>query len=57
MDIQNIKKNFWENGYAVIRNIYTKDQIIRFRNFIKKTGEEIAGSEQKDWRTLQSGNY
>ncbi len=53
MDIQNIKKNFWENGYAVIRNIYTKDQIIRFRNFIKKTGEEIAGSEQKDWRTLK----
>ena len=53
MDTSDLKKNFWKNGYTVIRNVYTKDQIIRFRNFIKKKGEEITGSEQKDWRTLK----
>lgn len=48
-----LKKSFWENGYTVIRNVYSNEQIKKFRNFIKKKGEEITGSEKKDWRILK----
>tara|TARA_B100000575_G_scaffold293142_1_gene303614 strand:- start:1402 stop:2289 length:888 start_codon:yes stop_codon:yes gene_type:complete len=53
MNTQEIKESFWKNGYAVIRNVYTDEQILRFRNFIKDKGEEITGTEKKDWRTLK----
>ena len=49
MDKENLKKNFWTNGYAVIRSVYSQDQILRFRNFIKKEGQEIVSN------TSQSG--
>ena len=48
MNTQEIKESFWKNGYAVIRNVYTDEQILRFRNFIKDKGEEITGTEKKD---------
>ena len=53
MDKENLKKIFWRDGYAVIKSVYSQDQILRFRNFIKKEGQEIVGSEQKDWRNLE----
>ena len=53
MDKETLNKNFWKNGYAVIRGVYSQDQVLRYRNFIKKKGQEIVGSEQKDWRNLE----
>ena len=53
MDKDKLKNYFWKNGYVILRNIYSDEQIHRYRKFIKKNIEEIVGQGQKNWKDLE----
>lgn len=52
MTDEKTRKNFWKNGYIIIRDVFSKNQILKFRTFIKKKSEEIVGTDKKDWRKI-----
>ena len=53
MDKKEINNFFWKNGYVVLRNIYSDEQIQRYRKFIKKNIEELVGKGKKNWKDLE----
>ena len=53
MNEKTIKENFWKNGYVIIRGIYTNEQVLRYRKFIKDKIREIVGEGQKNWKELE----
>ena len=54
MNKDELKNFFFKNGYVVLRNIYTEEQIQRYRKFIKKKIEHYIGKKQKNWKELEN---
>ena len=57
MDKQNTINFFKKNGYIILRNVYSKDQILRYRKFIKNKIQESRGLEKKNWKDLENLNF
>ena len=40
-------RNYWKNGYIILKNIYSTEQVARFRNIIKKQVTKDLGNESR----------
>ena len=57
MDKQNTINFFKKNGYIILRNVYSNDQILRYRKFIKNKIQESLGLEKKKLEGLRKSKF
>tara|TARA_B100000787_G_scaffold121418_1_gene91248 strand:- start:1021 stop:1902 length:882 start_codon:yes stop_codon:yes gene_type:complete len=46
-------RNYRKNGYIILKNIYSTEQVARFRNIIKKEVTKDLGNESRDYQFLE----
>lgn len=56
MSQQFLLEQFKKDGFIILRNIFSEDQIKKFRSFIKDKVEADFGKKQTNWKELEQKN-
>ena len=49
--------NFWKDGFIIIRDVYSKDEISEYRNFVSKESVKYFGNESSNYKELEVNNF
>ena len=50
------KEDFEKNGFTIIKNVFSKEEVNKFRNFIQKKSLEILGDDNLNYKDLTITN-
>ena len=51
-----LKKNFEKNGFILIKNVFSIEEVNSFRNFVKKKSLETLGNNNSNYKSLTITN-
>ena len=49
--------NFWKDGFIIVRDVYSKDEISEYRNFVSKESVKYFGNESSNYKELEVNNF
>ena len=49
-------KQFWKDGYLIVKNVYSKNEVEAYRNFISKESKKNLGEESVNYKELEQKN-